>query len=102
MIGAGGITPLWNEMPLQAREKTNEKEETSSTPFDSIFRSAIDAVKEADAEKVEAEYLLATGQLDHPAAVQIASTKVELSVELLVQLRNKALDTYSELMRISL
>lgn len=103
MIGAGGITPLWNEMPLQAKEKTNEKQEDiSSTPFDSIFRSAIDAVKEADAEKVEAEYLLATGQLDHPAAVQLASTKVELSVELLVQLRNKALDAYSELMRISL
>ncbi|MBQ3497165.1 MAG: flagellar hook-basal body complex protein FliE, partial [Oscillospiraceae bacterium] len=55
-----------------------------------------------DAEKTQAEYLLATGQLDNPAALTIASTKYEMSVELLVQIRNKALDAYSELTRINL
>jgi flagellar hook-basal body complex protein FliE len=39
--------------------------------------------------------------LDNPATVTIAATKSELAVELLVQLRNKALDAYSELTRIS-
>lgn len=33
--------------------------------FGLAFQSAIDHVKETDAEKVEAEYLLATGQLDN-------------------------------------
>ena len=36
------------------------------------------------------------------AALTIASTKNEIAVSLLVQLRNKALDAYSELTRISL
>ena len=36
--------------------------------FGLAFQSAIDHVKETDAEKVEAEYLLATGQLDNPAS----------------------------------
>ena len=63
--------------------------------FRAVFQSAIDHVKETDAQKVEAEYLLATGQL-------VASSKSELAVSLLVQLRNKALDAYSELTRISL
>ena len=66
--------------------------------FGLAFQSAIDHVKETDAE----EYLLATGQLDNPASLMIASSKSELAVSLLVQLRNRALDAYSELTRISL
>lgn len=70
--------------------------------FGQVFQSAIDNVKQTDADKVEAQYLLATGQLDNPSALMIAASKNELAVSLLVQLRNKALDAYSELMRISL
>ena len=81
-------------------EKTNNAEENGL--FESIFRDAIENVKQTDAEKTEAEYLLATGQLDNPAALTIAATKNEIAVELLVQLRNKALDAYSEITRISL
>jgi flagellar hook-basal body complex protein FliE len=70
--------------------------------FGAIFQNAIDNVKETDSDLVQAEYLLSTGQLDNPATVTIAATKNELAVNLLVQLRNKALDAYSELTRISL
>jgi len=70
--------------------------------FADIFQSAIDNVKQTDAEKNHAEYLLATGQLDNPAELTIAATKAQTSVELLVQLRSKALESYNELMRINL
>ena len=70
--------------------------------FADIFKSAIDNVKTTDQEKNEAQYLLATGQLDNPAEATIAATKAAAAVELLVQLRNKALDAYSELTRINL
>ena len=70
--------------------------------FGDIFLSAIESVKQTDAEKTEAEYLLATGQLDNPAILTIASTKNQIAVELLVQLRNKALEAYQEITRISL
>ena len=70
--------------------------------FGEIFASAIENVKRTDAEKTEAEYLLSTGQLDNPAALTIASTKNQIAVELLVQMRNKALDAYSEISRINL
>lgn len=70
--------------------------------FGEIFASAIENVKRTDAEKTEAEYLLSTGQLDNPAALTIASTKNQIAVELLVQLRNKAMDAYSEISRINL
>ena len=95
-----GISPLWSGMPLP--EGTAEGREAGDVPFAEVFRAAADAVRETDAEKVQAEYLLATGQLDNPATLTIAATKAEMSVELLVQLRNKAVEAYSELMRISL
>ena len=71
-------------------------------PVTDIFGAAVDAVKETDAAKTQMEYLMATGQLDNPALLTIASTKAQLSVQLLVQLRNRALDAYNELMRISI
>ena len=71
-------------------------------PVTDIFGAAVDAVKETDAAKTQMEYLMATGQLDNPALLTIASTKAQLSVQLLVQLRNRALDAYNEIMRISI
>ena len=70
--------------------------------FEFVFRSAIENVKETDAEVVELEYMMATGQLDNPALLTIAQTKSTIAVELLVQMRNKALDAYSELTRIGM
>ena len=70
--------------------------------FGDIFQSAIENVKQTEAEKNEAEYLLATGQLDNPALLTIASTKNQIAVELLVQLRINALEAYQEITRISL
>ena len=97
------IQPLWSEMPLSgATSKTAETADRGSGAFTDIFQSAVDAVRETDAEKTQMEYLMATGQLDNPALLTIASTKAQLSVDLLVQLRNKSMDAYNELMRISL
>ena len=99
------IKPLWDQMPLHPLRETAEpavKGSVTENPFTDIFQSAIASVKETDKEKTQMEYLMATGQLDNPALLTIATTKAELAVDLLVQLRSKAMDAYSELMRINL
>lgn len=68
----------------------------------SPFQAAVENVKETERVKNDAEYRLATGQMDNPAEMSIASSQWSMSVNLLIQLRNKALDAYNELMRISL
>ena len=96
------LTPL---APLNAGKEQKRKDASSSVEgsiFGTIFRSAIDNVKETDAEAREAQYLLATGQLDNPAMAMIAGTKSAMAVDFLIQLRNKAQDAYSELTRMSL
>lgn len=92
--------------PIAALGKPEKTEDTALTRagesiFGSIFRNAIQNVKDTDAEFTQAQYLLSTGQLDNPATALIAYTKEEVAVNLLIQLRNKALDVYSELTRMS-
>ena len=55
-----------------------------------------------DAKKVDLEYKLATGQLDNPAELTLAASNASNAALLLMELRNKALDVYNELMRVSL
>ena len=98
------ITPIEQITSIVPEARSAEKVTAlgEQGAFGDIFRSAIENVRQTDAEKTQAQYLLATGQLDNPAALTIASTQNEIAVSLLVQLRNKALDAYSELTRISL
>lgn len=94
------------QIPVISKIMPSSEKHSNSNPengiFSTIFQSSIQQVKQTDTEKNQAEYLMATGQLDNPAELTIASTKAQLSVELLVQLRSKSLEAYNELMRINL
>lgn len=97
------LTPI---TPLSALNKSEGVDETAAAGtgesiFASIFNNAIQNVKDTDAEFSQAQYLLSTGQLDNPATALIAYTKEEVAVNLLIQLRNRAMDAYSELTRLS-
>ena len=70
--------------------------------FKDVFSDAIQNVKDTQKNLEDKQYLLATGQIDDAHTVPIAAAEAQLSVDLLVQLRNKALEAYNELMRISL
>lgn len=104
--GITGITSSIQKIlpPVQAEqeEKAVGLDEVKDSAFGSLFGSLIQNVKDTDAEFTQAQYLLATGQLDNPAMAMIAGTKSAMAVDFLIQLRNKAQDAYSELTRMSL
>ena len=102
-----GLTPAQRMTALeQARAaQSGQAEETGKageSVFGSIFNSLIQNVKDTDAEFTQAQYLLATGQLDNPAQLSIAGEKASLAVDLLIQLRNRALDAYNELKNMNI
>lgn len=70
--------------------------------FHDIFKEAIQNVKDTDADLATQEYLLSTGQIDDPHTVPAAAAKAQLSVDLLAALRNKALESYNEIIRIGI
>lgn len=98
------ITPIEQLAPISGIKSAKPVEAVrgDQSLFGAVFQSVIDNVKKTDLEVREAQYLLSTGQLDNPAAATIAMEKESIALDLLIQLRNKALDTYSELTRISL
>lgn len=86
----------------QESEAASSAERLDGGLFASIFQNAIQNVRDTDAENVQAQYLLSTGQLDNPAELGLAGYKNEIAVDLLVQMRNKALDVYNELKNINI
>lgn len=73
-----------------------------SSVFRDIFLNAVEEVRQTETDYAQKEYLFATGQLEDPHTLTIASTKAQTSVDFLVTLRNRALDTYNELMRMNI
>lgn len=71
-----------------------------AVPFQSLFEEAVGNVKQTDAALNGEIYKMTTGQSDNLHDVVIASQKASLSVELLVEMRNKVLDAYNEIMRM--
>lgn len=103
--GMGITNNIQTIMPFQHPKVSTTKGtlvEAGESAFGSIFNSLIQNVKDTDAEFVQAQYLLSTGQLDNPAELSLAGYKNEIAVDLLVQMRNKALDVYNELKNMSI
>lgn len=69
--------------------------------FADIFRTAINQVKETQADVERKQYLLSTGQLDDAHTLPIAEAKAGLTVDVLLTLRNKTLEAYNELIKIN-
>ena len=92
------IEPLW-AAPVEEKEA---EAAPAGSVFADIFRKAIQDVRDTNQEQVNLEYQLSTGQLDNPALVTTATSKATTAALLLMEMRNKAIDTYNELMRISL
>ena len=88
---------------LKKAEKTDEKSIVGDKlPFKSMFLDAIEDVKETNNQvNIDAEKL-ATGRSDNLHQYSIDITRAQLSLELLVELRNKALESYKEIMRLGI
>lgn len=95
--GITGNQDLWSTGFDNSFFTPVEQPKEGTAAFIDIFTSAIENVKTTDEEKNQMEYLLAVGELDNPAQLTIAAAKAQTAVDLLIQLRNKALEVHSEI-----
>ena len=97
------ITEISSIDELQKLEKANQNASSSQVqlPFKSVFENAVNNVKQTQSDYDNEVYKMSTGQSDNLHDITIASSKASLSVDLLVQMRNKLLDAYNEIMRMS-
>lgn len=93
ITGAGGIG--------DNRDRAGTPEEISGAGFVDVFKSAWDAASDSQQDLAEKQYLQSIGEINDTHTVPIAQAEAELSLSLMVGLRNKALDSYNELMRMN-
>ena len=91
------IMHLFNTEPIKG--STNRLNETGR--FEDIFTESLGAAGQADfADKASSVELL-MGQTDDLSGLLIDAQKAELSLQLALQIRNKVIDAYNEVMRMS-
>lgn len=95
------ITPIQVADSLESLRASQNVQGTDTGLFKSILEGMVNNVEQTEANHEQQEYLLATGQIDDAHTVTIAAAEAQLAVDMLVQLRNKAIDAYNEIIRIS-
>ena len=99
------ITPM---QPIGSIEELNKvtreqsTEQSGAAGFQDVLKEAVNNVVQTDDELTKQQYLLSTGQIEDAHTVPIAAAQAQLSVDMLVQLRNKALESYNELIRLNI
>ena len=96
------VSPIRPLIETPETQPVQSGRSAGTSPFATVFRSVIENVRETNAVQVDLEYKLATGQLDNPAELTLATAQATNSALLLMTLRDRAMDVYNELMRISL
>ncbi len=101
------IQPIQPIGSLEELAKTRGAQSAASSssvqlPFQSLVQDAISGAQQTGADLNSQIYQLTTGQSDDLHSAMIASQKASLSVSLVVELRNKLLDAYKEIMNTSL
>jgi len=101
MADISALTSLSSLSDLIGTKSTSSVSNGNELPFQSMFEDAINNVVQTQSDVDQQVTLLATGQSDDVHNLSIASTKASLSLDLLVELRNKTIDAYNELMRMN-
>lgn len=96
--GLSSITDITNAETKNSTAGNNGIESS----FSDILHGLIDNVNETDQVANEDIYKIATGNADDLHTITINSEKAELALMTLVQVRNKVLDSYNEIMKITL
>lgn len=74
--------------------------EISGKSFADTLNAAIDKVNTLQKDSDKAIQNLATGRTDNVAEVMIASEKADIALKLMMQVRNKIIDAYQEIMKM--
>lgn len=95
-IRISSIPPILNPLPT---DRPSETPETAKN-FGEFLREALLKVEQSQTDATRAAQQLATGEIKDVAEVMIASEKASLSLSLTIQVRNKILEAYQEIMRM--
>lgn len=80
---------------------TNRASKEEGAPFLEILKASMVKVNEVQADADKLTQRLALGEVDDVSEVSIAVEKAELALRMMVQIRDKLVDAYQQIARMS-
>ena len=96
-VGGFGVQPAGFEERVNSKESS---EASSKVDFQEVLRSSIRNVDQLQTDAESAIQKMAVGENDSVAEVMTAVEKADLAFRTLMQVRNKLVDAYEELLRM--
>lgn len=91
----------WEPIRELSSAKGNAASSSETPIFKDVLKNVVGQVYNIQKDVETKQYLLATGQLDDAHSLPIAEAKAALSLEVMISLRNKAMESYGELMKMN-
>lgn len=91
-----------NSISTNPDKSADTSGENTGLGFKEIFQDVISNVEETEAATRMDAYKLSIGEMDDMHTMIINAAKADVALQTMVQLRNKFLDAYSEIMRTNL
>lgn len=86
--------------PIMDIGTTSVNTEDQSANFGDMLKKAVEEVNGLQQQSADMKTKLLTGQIDDIHQVMIAAEKADLSFQLTMQIRNKVVEAYQEIMRM--
>lgn len=80
--------------------KNIEKSSDAIDSFGDVFNKALNQVNDLQVQAQDTSNKFAAGEIEDIHQVMIASEKADLALQFTIQVRNKLLDAYHEIMRM--
>lgn len=96
------INRVFDLLPVSAPMTTENRQASAGDSFAKVLGNALDQAANLEIQSSKIGQQLAAGQGADMHSVMIASEKASLAVQLTVQVRNKAVEAYQEIMRMQM
>jgi flagellar hook-basal body complex protein FliE len=92
-----GIASAANRLSIGSAQKTS-----GSANFADLLSDAMNQAADADAADVQSTNAVLSGQDESLDATMIAAQKAELTLDLAIQIRNKVIQAYEEIIKMQI
>lgn len=86
--------------PIAGEATKIQADKTGGASFADYLKNALNQVTDLENQANDITNAFATGQTDNIHDVMIASEKADIALQFTMQIRNKVMDAYSEIMRM--
>lgn len=96
------LNPMDNlDLPVKAMQTSRHDKDVSAPPFMDVLKQSVMKVNDVQVEADNLTKRLALGEIEDISEVSIAVEKAELALRLMVQIRDKLVDAYQQIARMS-